>query len=283
MRRVGSTFKVIGAFNPLGNFFPARVYPVFKVQSSHVKPDRVYMQICDAQGVVQDFQEVANVKEKVIPIEPSATKFIGVDQQAIYGFSFSKQSVVFVKGLTEYCELIRRFATEERRRHVTARPLCGVEISRLIGDEVLESVYSSLAVKDLAKYGHDVARGWLKNAPLSDRARTRGERSLRRIENSIATRDENEDTIISVAISGHTYAQGHFVDLLNDGRAVVDIGKKKIAGWPMWNNERIALAHLDINLIEELLFTSSPLQQKKFSYIVGRSTRSFPPRSAWDY
>lgn len=240
MRRLGATYKTIGVFNPAGNNFPARVYPVYKKLGEATKKAKVYLQICDSQGIIRDFLEVDRNNNKIIKIKNDSEKFNSVDQLSIYGFAFSSKEVFLVKGLSEYCDILEKIARGERRRLIVKQPLCGVEICRLIGNENFESIYTSLAAIKLAKVSFKVARGWLKTAPLSEKARARGEKSLEQLERIKNDSEEIRPPIIAIAVSNHICAQGYLVDVLDDGRVAVDIGGVNITGWPIWNSEKFS-------------------------------------------
>lgn len=239
MRRLGATYKTIGVFNPAGNNFPARVYPVYKKLGDSANKEKVYLQICDSQGIIQDFLEVNRNNNKIIRIKSDSEKFNSVDQLSIYGFAFSSKEILLVKGLSEYCDILEKIARGERRRLIVKQPLCGVEICRLIGNESFESIYTSLAAIKLAKVSFKVARGWLKTAPLSEKARARGEKSLEQLERLKKFSEEIRPPIITIAVSNHVCAQGYLVDVLDDGRVVADIGGANITGWPIWNSKKI--------------------------------------------
>lgn len=252
MKRLGSTYKVVGVFNPLGSFFPARVYPVYKLLKDPSGAGELYTQIYDAQGKVEDYLKINSTNNGMILLSGSKSLLGSINQDAVYGFALSEEKVFLVKGLDEYKKILRSAINGGMRRLITAKPISGIEISRIIGDDKLEAVFSSFAVLQLSRKSVDVARGWLKNAPLSESARSRGELTLKRLGLKEEGKAFSSVAVETIAVSLHIYFQGELVGLFSNGKIKIKIGEFFYSGWPSWNFGRKSLDELFKNDIERI-------------------------------
>lgn len=236
MKRLGNTYKVAGFFNPLGICYPAEVVPVYRLHNDTSDRGKMYLQICDQSGVVEDFQEVRDTSKSIVLI--SDGKFNSVDQPAVYGFAFSSMEAVLIKGLPDYLEFLTDALRGPRRRLISGSPIAGVEMARKIENEKLEAVFTSMAVVHLSRAGGSAVRGWLKNAPLSKIARERGYRKLARLVGSDKAEAEVIDLVSAIFISDYVQIQGNLIRVFDDGRVEIDAGGRIYRGWPAWNFER---------------------------------------------
>lgn len=239
MKRLGSTYKVVGFFNPLGICYPAQVVPVYRLHNDKSERRKLYLQMRDESGVVEDFQEVPDTSQSIVRI--SGGKLNSVDQPAIYGFAFSDEEVHLFKGLPDYREFLTDALRGPRRRLISSRPIAGVEMARQIENERLEAVFASMATVKLSRAGGGVARGWLKNAPLSKMARERGYRSLARLERTDRIEAERIEFISTIVVSDHIHIQGDLIRVFDDGQIEVKVGGSHYRGWPTWNAKRCPL------------------------------------------
>lgn len=158
MRRLGQTYEVVGAINPLGHF-PSRVYPAYRQTRSSNETQQVFTQVIDSSGKIADFLRIDRHHEKqVIPIFASRQKsWIG--QDPFFGFALSTARISFAKGIEQYRNLLYELLDSERQVLLNVFPTAGLEISRYLDDSELELDFAVRAVRRLMSLSTTAAEG----------------------------------------------------------------------------------------------------------------------------
>lgn len=236
MKVRGSAYEVVAVFNPLGRT-PSRVYPVYQLCGEGKPTGRLFQQVTNDKGQIEDFREhrKTNTERLIHTTDGSRKSFVG--QLALHGFAHSANNVLLFRGLHSYKGYFAEFMTEDRFRELKDYPICAVELARFVGNEEYETKYTKIATKFLAKMSVDVAQGWLNYSPLSIPAQEAGFRALENFkkDNQLVEFPAN---IRCIQLGESTFLQGDFVRNLWNGKIQVRIGRKVFKGMPVRSMRR---------------------------------------------